>query len=84
MHRNLHLGRFEFLLGAEESADPAVPELDDATLELIRKLSSSYFPFSFSFFLAKERQGQGPQKEGRGSNQKRDGSDDEGACDHKK
>lgn len=33
--RKLHLGRLEFLLGAEESADPAPPELDAGVFELI-------------------------------------------------
>lgn len=42
------MGRFEFLLGAEESADPAAPELDDGTFELIRKLLFSIVYF-FSY-----------------------------------
>lgn len=29
------MGRLEFLLGAEESADPAVAELDEAVLEFM-------------------------------------------------
>jgi thiazolylpeptide-type bacteriocin precursor len=33
--RKLHLGRLEFLLGADASADPTPPELDDAVFELI-------------------------------------------------
>jgi hypothetical protein len=33
--RKLHLGRLEFLLGAEASADPAPPALDDAVFEFI-------------------------------------------------
>ena len=33
--RKLHLGRLEILLGADESADPAPPELDAAVFELI-------------------------------------------------
>lgn len=32
LEKRLHLGRLEFLLGAEESADPAAPDVDAAVV----------------------------------------------------
>ncbi len=48
--RKLHLGRLEFLLGAEGSADPAPPALDDAVFEFItdQKKKGSVFSYSVS------------------------------------
>ncbi len=49
--RKLHLGRLEFLLGAEASADPAPPALDDAVFEFITDQKKKRTVFYYSFFF---------------------------------
>lgn len=50
--RKLHLGRLEFLLGAEASADPAPPALDDAVFEFITDQKNKKALFFLTLFLS--------------------------------